>query len=141
MRFEVFEQSGSTCVQPGEMIVAKIIEVSDKYFFSGCLLKIIPDFAEWFRDEIKEVLKEEFNGHDENVTEENLQSRIRGMYLMAISNKKNYMLLTTGNKSEMGVGYATLYGDMNGALGVIADVYKTDVYYVYNCSCSFDFPS
>ena len=79
-------------------------------------------------EKFKEVLKEEFNGHDENVTEENLQSRIRGMYLMAISNKKNYMLLTTGNKSEMGVGYATLYGDMNGALGVIADVYKTDVY-------------
>lgn len=83
-------------------------------------------------EKLKEVLKEEFNGHGENVTEENLQSRIRGMYLMAISNKKNYMLLTTGNKSEMGVGYATLYGDMNGALGIIADVYKTDVYKICN---------
>ncbi len=63
-----------------------------------------------------------------DVTEENLQARIRGVNLMAISNKFNYLLLTTGNKSEMAVGYCTLYGDMCGGLGVIADVYKTDVY-------------
>ncbi|MEJ5261379.1 MAG: NAD+ synthase [Ignavibacterium sp.] len=62
------------------------------------------------------------------VTEENIQARIRGLYLMAYSNNERHLLLTTGNKSEMAVGYATLYGDMAGGLAVIADVYKTDVY-------------
>ncbi len=62
------------------------------------------------------------------ITEENLQSRIRGSLLMAIANKFNYLLLSTGNKSEMAVGYCTLYGDMNGGLAVIADVPKTKVF-------------
>jgi len=62
------------------------------------------------------------------VAEENLQSRLRGLLLMACSNKRGALLLTTGNKSELAVGYATLYGDMNGALNPIGDLYKTDVY-------------
>jgi NAD+ synthase len=62
------------------------------------------------------------------VTEENVQSRSRGVILMAISNKFGAMVLTTGNKSEMSVGYATLYGDMNGGFNPIKDVYKTEVY-------------
>ena len=69
-----------------------------------------------------------FAGLSSDVTEENLQSRIRGNLLMAISNKFGYLLLSTGNKSEMSVGYCTLYGDMNGGLSVIADVPKTRVY-------------
>jgi len=68
------------------------------------------------------------NGRSGGLTEENLQSRIRGMTLMAISNDSGRLLLTTGNKSEMAVGYCTLYGDMCGALAVIADVPKTLVY-------------
>lgn len=79
-------------------------------------------------EKTKEQLKEAFRGKPEDVAEENIQSRIRGTYLMALSNKHGYMLCTTGNKSEVAVGYATLYGDMAGALGIIADVYKTDVY-------------
>ncbi len=79
-------------------------------------------------DKINEMLQPAFKGEQPNVTEENMQARIRGLYLMAFSNKFNYLLCTTGNKSEMAVGYATLYGDMNGALGIIADVYKTDVF-------------
>lgn len=63
-----------------------------------------------------------------DVTEENIQARSRGMLLMAISNKSGRMLLTTGNKSEMAVGYATLYGDMAGGFSVLKDVYKTDVF-------------
>lgn len=63
-----------------------------------------------------------------SLTEENLQARVRGLYLMAYSNNFGNLLLTTGNKSEMAVGYCTLYGDMCGGLAVIADVYKTDVY-------------
>lgn len=63
-----------------------------------------------------------------DVTEENLQSRIRGMILMAISNKEGYILLNTGNKSEMAMGYATLYGDMAGGLGVLHDVTKLQIY-------------
>ncbi len=69
-----------------------------------------------------------FAGQPADVTEENLQSRIRGTLLMAISNKFGYLLLSTGNKSEMAVGYCTLYGDMNGGLAAIADVPKTMVY-------------
>jgi NAD+ synthase (glutamine-hydrolysing) len=79
-------------------------------------------------DKINEMLQPAFNGKPADVTEENMQARIRGLYLMAFSNKFNYLLCTTGNKSEMAVGYATLYGDMNGALGVIADVFKMDVF-------------
>jgi NAD+ synthase len=62
------------------------------------------------------------------VTEENIQSRIRGVILMALSNKFGLMVLTTGNKSEMSVGYATLYGDMNGGYNPLKDLYKTQVW-------------
>ena len=69
-----------------------------------------------------------FGDRGPDITEENIQSRIRGMTLMAISNKLGPMVLTTGNKSEMSVGYATLYGDMCGGYSVLKDVYKTDVF-------------
>jgi len=69
-----------------------------------------------------------FGDAAEDVTEENIQARSRGVILMAISNKLGYMLLTTGNKSEMSVGYATLYGDMCGGYSVLKDVYKTAVF-------------
>ena len=74
------------------------------------------------------TLKELFAGREAGVAEENIQSRIRGNLLMAIANKFGHLLLSTGNKSEMAVGYCTLYGDMNGGLAVIADVPKTRVY-------------
>lgn len=74
------------------------------------------------------ALQPMLNDHAADVTEENLQSRIRGTLLMALSNKLSALVLTTGNKSEMSTGYCTLYGDMVGALAVIADVYKTGVY-------------
>jgi len=74
------------------------------------------------------ALRPMFNGANRDVTEENIQSRTRGTILMAISNKFGSMVLTTGNKSEMSVGYATLYGDMNGGYNPIKDVYKTEVY-------------
>ena len=69
-----------------------------------------------------------FKGAARDLTEENIQSRARGLILMAISNKFGSMVLTTGNKSEMSVGYATLYGDMNGGFNPIKDVYKTEVF-------------
>jgi NAD+ synthase len=69
-----------------------------------------------------------FEGTARDVTEENLQARARGTILMAISNKFGLMVVTTGNKSEMSVGYATLYGDMNGGFNPIKDIYKTEVY-------------
>jgi len=74
------------------------------------------------------TLADLFHGTTAGIAEENLQSRIRGTLLMAIANKFGYLLLSTGNKSEMAVGYCTLYGDMNGGLAVIADVPKTRVY-------------
>jgi len=74
------------------------------------------------------TLKPSFEGKGIDTTEENLQARIRGNILMALSNKFGYLVLITGNKSEMSVGYTTLYGDMAGGFGVIKDVYKTFVY-------------
>ena len=76
------------------------------------------------------TLRDAFAGTERDVTEENIQARIRGNLLMALSNKRGALLLTTGNKSELAVGYCTLYGDMSGGLGVIADVPKTMVYKV-----------
>jgi NAD+ synthase (glutamine-hydrolysing) len=76
------------------------------------------------------TLCQAFAGTACDVTEENIQARIRGNLLMALSNKRGAMLLTTGNKSEIAVGYCTLYGDMSGGLAVIADVPKTMVYRV-----------
>ena len=84
----------------------------------------IQDVFERFRAALQPV----FKGRPEDTTEENIQARVRGTTLMALSNKFGHMLLTTGNKSELAVGYCTLYGDMNGGLGVIADVPKTMVY-------------
>ncbi|MHB8302950.1 MAG: NAD+ synthase [Acidobacteriaceae bacterium] len=74
------------------------------------------------------ALRPQLHSYPPDVTEENLQSRVRGTLLMAMSNKLSALVLTTGNKSEMSTGYCTLYGDMVGALAVIADVYKTQVY-------------
>jgi NAD+ synthase len=76
----------------------------------------------------KAMLDESFRGRNEDITEENLQSRARGVTLMALSNKFGWMVLSTGNKSEMSVGYATLYGDMCGGYSVLKDVYKTTVF-------------
>jgi NAD+ synthase (glutamine-hydrolysing) len=73
-------------------------------------------------------LSEEFLGTERDTTEENLQARCRGVVLMAISNKKGYLVLTTGNKSEMAVGYSTLYGDMAGGFDALKDVPKTLVF-------------
>jgi NAD+ synthase len=74
------------------------------------------------------MLSDIFAGRPADVTEENIQARSRGLVLMAISNKLGHMLLTTGNKSEMSVGYATLYGDMCGGFSVLKDIYKTTVF-------------
>ncbi len=76
----------------------------------------------------EDILKPAFAGRERDVTEENLQARTRGVLLMAISNKFGSMVVTTGNKSEMSVGYATLYGDMNGGYNPIKDIYKTEVF-------------
>ena len=74
------------------------------------------------------TLRPLFGGLNEDITEENIQARIRGVLLMAVSNKFGHILLNTSNKSEIAVGYGTLYGDMNGGLSVLGDVYKTHVY-------------
>ena len=75
-----------------------------------------------------DTLRPVFAGRTPDTTEENIQSRIRGLILMAISNKFGPMVLTTGNKSEMSVGYATLYGDMCGGYNVLKDIYKMEVF-------------
>ena len=79
-------------------------------------------------DAFADMLRPVFGDREPDTTEENIQARSRGMVLMALSNKLGHMLLTTGNKSEMSVGYATLYGDMAGGFSVLKDVYKTDIY-------------
>lgn len=92
----------------------------------GCRFEVIPisDLFDCFRSSLDPL----FAGLDEDLTEQNLQARIRGNLLMALSNKFGHLLLTTGNKSEMAVGYCTLYGDMSGGLAVISDVPKQLVY-------------
>ncbi len=89
-----------------------------------CLQIPIGDAFACFKAQFKEV----FAGLPEDTTEENMQSRLRGMILMSLSNKFGHLLLTTGNKSELAVGYCTIYGDMAGGLAVISDVPKTMVY-------------
>ncbi|RYD79959.1 MAG: NAD+ synthase [Sphingobacteriales bacterium] len=92
----------------------------------GCMHEIVPikEAAEAFDT----MLAPAFKGLPFNLTEENIQARIRGTVVMAMSNKFGYILLNTSNKSECAVGYGTLYGDMCGAIGVIGDVYKTQVF-------------
>ena len=96
----------------------------------GIRFEIIP-ISGLFK-EYTEALGPLFTGLEPDITEENIQSRIRGNLLMALSNKFSALVLTTGNKSEMAVGYCTLYGDMVGALAVIGDLVKTRVYAVSN---------
>jgi NAD+ synthase (glutamine-hydrolysing) len=90
------------------------------------------DFLELPIDEIynayEGVLAESFAGRESDLTEENLQARIRGVLLMALSNKFGWLVVATGNKSELSVGYATLYGDMAGGFALLKDVFKTDVF-------------
>jgi len=92
----------------------------------GCPLDTVPISAP--QEAVTGALAPLFTGLPEDVTEENIQSRLRGLLLMAISNKTGAMLLTTGNKSEVAVGYATIYGDMNGGFNPIKDLYKTRVF-------------
>ena len=79
-------------------------------------------------DSFEHSLKASFNGTEPGVAEENIQARARGSIIMALSNKFNWLVLSTGNKTELAMGYCTLYGDMNGGLSVISDLSKTDVY-------------
>jgi len=79
-------------------------------------------------DAFDHMLAPAFKGMPFNVAEENIQARVRGITVMAMSNKFGYIVLNTSNKSECAVGYGTLYGDMCGAIGVIGDVYKTQIY-------------
>jgi NAD+ synthetase len=81
-------------------------------------------------ESVKKTMAPLFEGRKEDVTEENMQARLRGLLLMALSNKDNHLLLTTGNKSELAVGYCTIYGDMCGGLAVISDLPKTKVFEV-----------
>jgi len=89
-----------------------------------CLQIPIADAFSVFKAQFKEV----FAGRTEDATEENMQARLRGMTLMALSNKFGHIVLSTGNKSELAVGYCTIYGDMAGGLAVISDVPKTMIY-------------
>lgn len=92
----------------------------------GCRLDTVP--ISGGQEAVGQALAHLFAGTEPGVTEENIQSRLRGVMLMAISNKFGEMLLTTGNKSEMAVGYCTIYGDMNGGYNLLKDMYKTRVF-------------
>ena len=98
-------------------------EEADKLGVAWTIVSIEPVF-----ESVMKQLEPVFKGMDADTTEENIQARCRGMILMAISNKKNRIVITTGNKSEVAVGYATLYGDMAGGFSAIKDVPKTMVY-------------
>lgn len=99
------------------------VALAEAYGIAFHNIAIVPAVAAF-----DEMLTGVFAGTTPGVAEENIQARTRGLTLMALSNKFNHLLLTTGNKSEMSVGYATLYGDMNGGLAVLADVFKMQVF-------------
>lgn len=105
---------------------ASLKDAQDCATILGCRYDVLP-IAEPVQG-INAALATMFAGTQEGLTEENIQSRVRGTLLMAISNKFGPMVITTGNKSEMSVGYCTLYGDMNGGFNPIKDLYKTEVY-------------
>ena len=92
----------------------------------GVRYEIVP--IEGMVGEFNNALAPQFTGYKPDITEENIQSRTRAVILMALSNKYGHMVLTTGNKSEMAVGYATLYGDMCGGYNCLKDIYKTEVF-------------
>ncbi len=92
----------------------------------GCMHEVIP--IKEAADAFEHMLAPTFQNLPFNITEENIQARVRGILVMAMSNKFGYIVLNTSNKSECAVGYGTLYGDMCGAIGVIGDVYKTQIY-------------
>jgi NAD+ synthase (glutamine-hydrolysing) len=106
-----------------EMSVDDALEQARTLGVEASIIPIEPAFEAFLG-----MLEEEFAGRPADVTEENIQARCRGIILMAISNKKGKILLTTGNKSEMAVGYATLYGDMAGGFAPLKDLFKTLVY-------------
>jgi len=99
------------------------VQLADRLGVRYTVLPIDPLFGQF-----RETLRPLFGDLPEDVTEENIQARIRCILLMALSNKMGHILLNTSNKSEAAVGYGTLYGDMGGGLSVLGDVYKTDVY-------------
>ena len=92
----------------------------------GCDFREIP--IEPMFEAFTDALREHFAGRETDLTEENLQARIRGTLLMALSNKFGWLVVATGNKSELSVGYSTLYGDLAGGFALIKDVFKTDVF-------------
>lgn len=109
------------CSSPGSVADSRRLAENLKIKFS--IIPITPIYHSYL-----DSLKQSFTGREPDVTEENIQARIRGNILMALSNKLGYLVLTTGNKSELAVGYCTLYGDMSGGLAVLGDVPKTMVY-------------
>ena len=117
-----------TCVKLPSQFSSKgsLTDADDLTQRLGCITKTIPIVEPY--NVILDVLAKEFQNIQEDLTEENLQSRIRGMILMALSNKFGSMLLTTGNKSEIAVGYSTIYGDMCGGYNPIKDIFKTRLY-------------
>lgn len=103
--------------------VADARNLAEKLGIQYDIIAIKPMF-----DSFESALAPQFTAMEENITEENIQARIRGMLLMAMTNKFGCILLNTSNKSEMAVGYGTLYGDMCGGIAVLGDIYKTEVY-------------
>jgi len=106
-----------------EHSVSDAVELAERLKIEYDIISIEKPFRAFEKD-----LEPLFSGKEKDVTEENIQARIRAVFLMAVSNKLGYILINTSNKSEAAVGYGTLYGDMAGGLSVLGDVYKTDVY-------------
>jgi NAD+ synthase (glutamine-hydrolysing) len=112
--------SSTGSITDSELLINNLGIKSENISIQPVVQEIINQFKPILKNDIK------------SLTEENLQARVRGIYLMTYSNNCGHLLLTTGNKSEMAVGYCTLYGDMCGGLAVVADVYKTDIYRIAN---------
>ncbi len=116
------------CVFMPSRFSSEASRVDAKALCENLNLRFFEISIERIYDAYLETLSQVFSGLQPDITEENIQARIRGNIIMALSNKFGWLVLTTGNKSEMSVGYATLYGDMAGGFAVIKDVPKTLVY-------------
>ncbi|MFQ6607893.1 MAG: NAD+ synthase [Fidelibacterota bacterium] len=135
---EALGRENVTCLYMPSPYSSEHSKIDAEQLTSNLDVKLITLSIDKLMKDYETALSKFFSGRDHDITEENIQARIRGNILMAFSNKYGYLVLSTGNKTELALGYCTLYGDMSGGLAVISDLNKSDVYAVshwYNSKC------
>jgi len=127
---EALGKENVTCLYMPSQFSSELSREDSEQLSSNLGIKLISIKIDDLMKEYETALETDFSGTERDITEENIQARIRGNILMAFSNKFGWLVLSTGNKTELALGYCTLYGDMSGGLAVISDLNKSDVYAV-----------